>query len=69
MAWVLRAVAGSCDYWVAEEYNAIEISHRDLLIPSVAWDSTPITVGMPRPTELTGRCEGLDLSLSIAHSV
>lgn len=56
-AWVLRAVDNPHSCWVAEEYNAIEVSHHDLLLPPAAWDSTPITAGMPRPTELTGMCE------------
>ena len=54
-AWVLRAVTGQHqNYWIAEEYNMIEISRSDLLLLSVAWDSTPATVGMPHPSQLAG---------------
>jgi len=58
MAWVLRVVTlQHRDHWVAEEYNAIEVSQSDLLLPLVAWNSTPITIGMPEPTQLVGMCE------------
>lgn len=56
-AWVLRAVTSQHqNSWIAEEYNTIEISHSDLLLPLIAWDSTPATVGMPRPSQLAGMC-------------
>jgi hypothetical protein len=57
MAWVLRAATirhQNC--WIAEEYNVIEVSRSELLLPSVAWDSTPATVGMPHPSQLAGTC-------------
>ena len=54
VAWVLRVVA---EQWIAEEYNAIEVSHCNLLLPLVAWGSTPLTTRMPQPTQLAGMCE------------
>ena len=66
-AWVLRAVTGQHeDHWVAEEYNVVEASHANLLLPLSAWDSTPATAGMPRPTQIIGKCK---CKLLVRHSL
>ena len=47
-AWILHAMVGQHHHcWIAEEYNEIEVTHSDFLLPLTTQDSMPATAGMP----------------------